>query len=230
MRTKRQAKTSLYLKHAFWWLSCLVRLIFRQIVSCHGVLFPVVLVANAGLGIGPFRNMGPSKSFFLWIKLIILEMFRIGSKPVFLPDKTWGEIRAKLFSPTHDVAAQVAKQPTSTSTTGINAYGFRSHISPTKFVQSRSCCFNTVAPSTKPLLKLTESLYSVLYWDNLRYDMSRKYKTLLDCSNFLSSNRKNSAQNMCKTYPFHIEHRSSDCGAHFLNRSHRHIPCCLNLA
>ena len=71
---RKHAKTCLYVKHVLSMKVLCRSFVFRQSMSCHGVLFPVVLVANAGLG------MVPCKRWFHLINLILLEMFRAVSR------------------------------------------------------------------------------------------------------------------------------------------------------
>jgi hypothetical protein len=74
--------------------------VFRQSMFCHGGLFPVVLVANAGLDMGhhgsfltvfPLDQPDYSRNFQTCFKNV--------QSTVFLKDKTPTEIESKLFSP-----------------------------------------------------------------------------------------------------------------------------------
>ena len=99
-------RTKLQVKQAFKWnmFSPIIVLspsfVFRQSMSCHGVLFPVVLVANAGL------DMGHHGSFLTVFPLdqpdysrAFQTCFKNVQSTVFLKDKTPTEIESKLFSP-----------------------------------------------------------------------------------------------------------------------------------
>ena len=74
--------------------------VFRQSMFCHGVLFPVVLVANAGPDMGhhgsfltvcPLDQPDYSRNF--------PDLFQKNQNTVFLKNKTPTEIESTLFSP-----------------------------------------------------------------------------------------------------------------------------------
>ena len=189
----------------FRWLSCLLCLCSVRVCFVTGVLFPVVLVANAG------PDMGHHGSFLTVCPLDqpdysrnSQDLFQKNQKAVFLKDKTPTEIESKLLF-TNDVAVQLTLTYTYQKLNKYDkiqlAWFQKPHKNLPRSVQG-SCCFNTVPLSNEHLLKHNETQRlstSIFFCTSLYCDLCCKPNSRLDCLSYCEAMeriRNKTRQNM----------------------------------
>ena len=173
MRTKLQVKTSLYVKHVFFfrWLSCLLCLCSVRVCFVTVSSFPVVLVANAG------PDMGHHGSFLTVCPLDqpdysrnSQDLFQKKSKSGVFERQNPNGDRIKIAF-TNDVAVQLTLTYTYQKLNKYDkiqlAWFQKPHKNLPRSVQG-SCCFNTVPLSNEHLLKHNENT-ATLYIDFFLY-------------------------------------------------------------